>query len=52
MKQLLSLSFALIVMLGSLSCEAQAKKQAKANVAAKVEVYYFHLQDVAILAKV
>ena len=43
MKQLLSLSFALMVMLGSLSCEAQTnKKQAKANVATKVEVYYFH----------
>lgn len=43
MKQLLSLSFALMVMLGSLSCEAQtSKQQAKANAVAKVEVYYFH----------
>jgi len=44
MKKLFVLSFALIVMMGSMSCNAQgAKKQGvKAVASAKVEVYYFH----------
>jgi hypothetical protein len=44
MKQITMLSVALIMMLGSLSCNAQTNKKAdaKSTVAAKVEVYYFH----------
>lgn len=44
MKKLFVLSFALIVMMGGMSCNAQcAKKQGVEAVAsAKVEVYYFH----------
>jgi len=44
MKKLFVLSFALIVMMGGMSCNAQgAKKQGvKAVASAKVEVYYFH----------
>ena len=43
MKQLLTLSCALVMMLGSLACDAQtSKNQTKANVATRVEVYYFH----------
>lgn len=44
MKKLLLLSFALIMMLGGISCNAQgAKKQeTKAGASGKVEVYYFH----------
>lgn len=43
MKSIVMFGFALIMMVGSFSCEAQtSKKQAKATVAAKVEVYYFH----------
>jgi hypothetical protein len=44
MKQILMLSFALLMMLGNLSCNAQANKKADAKntVSTKVEVYYFH----------
>lgn len=54
MKHITLFSFALIVMLGCLSCNAQGNKKADANTvatnkveaakieAAKVEVYYFH----------
>jgi len=44
MKKLFLLSFALILMMGGTSCNAQgAKKQdAKAVATSKVEVYYFH----------
>jgi len=43
MKQLMTLSFALIMLMGSLSCGAQTKKTVKATaVSSKVEVYYFH----------
>lgn len=44
MKQIVMFSFALVLMLGSLSCNAQDnKKQSSQNaVSAKVEVYYFH----------
>lgn len=41
MKQLLTLSFTLFILFGSVSCNAQtSKKQTVA--AAKIEVYYFH----------
>jgi hypothetical protein len=44
MKKLMLLSFALILLMGGASCDAQsAKKQAvKAVASSKIEVYYFH----------
>ena len=44
MKQITLFSFALLLILGNWSCNAQANKKAEANttVSAKVEVYYFH----------
>jgi hypothetical protein len=44
MKQITTLFFVLIMMLGSFSCNAQTSKQAdvKKTASAKVEVYYFH----------
>lgn len=44
MKQIVMFSFALVMMLGSLSCNAQdnKKQSSKSAVSAKVEVYYFH----------
>lgn len=44
MKQITLFSFALLMMLGSLSCNAQADKKAVEGtaVSAKVVVYYFH----------
>jgi len=43
MKSIVMFGLALVMMVGNLSCEAQTtKKQAKAIVSAKVEVYYFH----------
>jgi hypothetical protein len=44
MKNIVMFSFALVMMLGTLSCNAQTSKKANAKSAAstKVEVYYFH----------
>jgi hypothetical protein len=44
MKNIVMFSFALVMMLGSFSCNAQTSKKADANTTAstKVEVYYFH----------
>ena len=44
MKQITLFSFALLLILGNWSCNAQAGKKAETNttVSAKVEVYYFH----------
>ena len=44
MKRIVLLSFALVMMLGSFSCNAQTSKKADAKTTAstKVEVYYFH----------
>jgi hypothetical protein len=44
MKRIVILSFALVMMLGSFSCNAQTSKKADAKTTAstKVEVYYFH----------
>lgn len=44
MKQLVMFGFALVMTLGSLSCNAQDNKKADATTAVsnKVEVYYFH----------
>jgi hypothetical protein len=44
MKRIVMLTFALIMMLGSFSCNAQTNKKTnvKNTASAKVEVYYFH----------
>jgi hypothetical protein len=44
MKQITFFSFALLMMMGSLTCQAQAAKKSadNATVSAKVTVYYFH----------
>lgn len=43
MKSILMLTFALSIVLGSFSCNAQnTKKDAKSSASTKVEVYYFH----------
>ena len=44
MKQIVMLSFALVMLLGCISCNAQdnKKQNTQTTVAAKVEVYYFH----------
>jgi hypothetical protein len=44
MKQIAIFSFALLLMLGSLSCNGQANKSTdtKSKISTKVEVYYFH----------
>jgi hypothetical protein len=44
MKKLVLLSFALMMMLGGISCNAQGSKKSasKAVATSKVEVYYFH----------
>ena len=44
MKRIVMLTFALVMMLGSFSCNAQTSKKADAKTTAstKVEVYYFH----------
>jgi len=43
MKNLVGLSFALVMLMGSWSCNAQAgKKDTKSTNSSKVEAYYFH----------
>ena len=44
MKHIVMLTFALVKMLGSFSCNAQTSKKAdaKSSASTKVEVYYFH----------
>jgi len=44
MKKIFLVSFALIMMLGGISCNAKSanKEKAKTAVSSKVEVYYFH----------
>lgn len=44
MKNVIMLSFALIIILGSFSCNAQTNKKAdtKSSASTNVEVYYFH----------
>jgi len=44
MKQITLFSFAMLLLLGKVSCNAQTNKnaEAKSGVSAKVEVYYFH----------
>ena len=44
MKNIVMISFALVLMLGSFSCNAQTgkKSDAKSTASTKVEVYYFH----------
>jgi hypothetical protein len=52
MKTIVMFSFALAMMLGCLSCNAQTnKKDAKANVSNKVEAYYFHYSSRCVTCK-
>lgn len=45
-------SFALVMIMGSLSCNAQTnKKDAKANASTKVEAYYFHYSSRCVTCK-
>ncbi|GEM_PF-151227 len=52
MKQIVMFSFALVMTLGSLSCNAQTtKKEDKPNASAKVEAYYFHFTSRCVTCK-
>lgn len=52
MKTIVMFSFALAMMLGSLSCNAQTnKKDAKTNASNKVEAYYFHYSSRCVTCK-
>jgi hypothetical protein len=52
MKNIVAISFALVMMLGSISCNAQsAKTDDKAKSSAKVEAYYFHFSSRCVTCK-
>ncbi len=52
MKNIVLYSFALVMMLGSWSCNAQTtKKDAKTTASAKVEAYYFHFSSRCVTCK-
>lgn len=52
MKKIVMFSFALAMMMGSLSCDAQTtKKEDKTNASTKVEVYYFHFNARCVTCK-
>ena len=52
MKNLVNLSFALVMILGSWSCNAQtAKNDSKTNASDKVEAYYFHFSSRCVTCK-
>jgi hypothetical protein len=52
MKQISFLSFALLMFMGSWSCNAQTdKKDIKTNASAKVEAYYFHFSARCVTCK-
>jgi hypothetical protein len=52
MKQIVMLSFALLMIMGSWSCHAQTdKKGAKSNASSKVEAYYFHFSARCVTCK-
>ena len=52
MKNIVIFSFAFVMMLGSLSCNAQTnKKEATSNSSAKVEAYYFHFTGRCVTCK-
>lgn len=52
MKQIAMLSFALLMIMGSWSCNAQTtKKDTKSNTSSKVEAYYFHFSSRCVTCK-
>jgi hypothetical protein len=52
MKNIVSLSFALVMIMGSWSCNAQTnKKDTKSTTSAKVEAYYFHYSSRCVTCK-
>jgi hypothetical protein len=52
MKNIVMFNFALVLMLGSLSCNAQTNKQeGKTNPSVKVEAYYFHFTSRCVTCK-
>lgn len=52
MKQLVMLSFALLMVMGNMSCNAQTgKKESTGNASAKVEAYYFHFTARCVTCK-
>lgn len=52
MKNLISLSFALVMFMGSWSCNAQTgKKDTKSTTSTKVEAYYFHFSSRCVTCK-
>jgi hypothetical protein len=52
MKNLVSLSFALLIIMGSWSCNAQTtNKEDKTNASTKVEAYYFHFSARCVTCK-
>jgi hypothetical protein len=52
MKNLVSLSFALLMIMGSWSCSAQtAKNDSKTKASDKVEAYYFHFSSRCVTCK-
>jgi hypothetical protein len=52
MKNLVSLSFALVMIMGSWSCNAQSNnKEDKTNASTKVETYYFHFSARCVTCK-
>lgn len=52
MKQIAMLSFALVMIMGTWSCNAQTnKKDTKTNASTKVEAYYFHFSARCVTCK-
>ncbi len=52
MKRIIMLSFALTIIMGSWSCNAQTdKKEASGNASSKVEAYYFHFTARCVTCK-
>ncbi|QQS50919.1 MAG: hypothetical protein IPM71_15250 [Bacteroidota bacterium] len=52
MKQLIKISFALALIIGSWSCNAQTtKNETKTNTSDKVEAYYFHFTSRCVTCK-
>lgn len=52
MKNITFLSFALLMVLGSVSCNAQSENKAKTeNTSEKVEAYYFHFSSRCVTCK-
>jgi hypothetical protein len=52
MKKIIMVSFALVMIMGGWSCNAQTnKKAAKTNASTKVEAYYFHFSSRCVTCK-